>query len=319
MIITKLHGGLGNQLFQYAIGRQLAIRNSSELKLDISPFRDYKLHKYAIHHFNVNATLATESEVAAYRALRNPPLGSRAFAALSRFFHSLTGQPACVTPTALIHAHRSRRYVVEGPLIFQPQIPDLPDNTYLDGYWQDERYFRDIASTIRHEFTVNTPPTPENVDLAQMIASVESVSVHVRRADYVTNPSTMAFHGVCRQSYYATCVSSVLHRVPNAHFFVFSDDPAWAKAHLALGGPATFVSANNADSNYEDLRLMSLCHHHITANSSFSWWGAWLNTRPDKIVLCPENWLVNKQSGLQEIAPPAWERVANGDERTGPS
>lgn len=314
MIVSKMIGGLGNQLFQYAIGRHLAIRNSTEFKIDVTGFRYYKLHKYSLQHFNLAAAIASDDEIDAFRAEQDISLKTKALILVSRLYRGTLGREQGSPPLAWKRRDGvPRRYVVEGVHRFQPHILELPDHSYLDGFWQNELYFKAIESTIRQELTFKTPPTPANAEMAQQVRGNDSVSVHVRRADYLTNATTLAIHGVCGKVYYQRCAAIIRQRVPGARFFVFSDDTSWARANLDLGGPTTVVDLNNADFNYEDIRLMSLCRHHVTANSSFSWWGAWLDPRPDKIVLCPERWFTGAQYDGSEVVPPGWERVSNAE------
>lgn len=288
MIVVRLIGGLGNQLFQYALGRQLAEIHRTELKLDILGFETYKLHAYSLQPFDIQKHFASAAEVAALTELRHNPV-ARLFGRKPR--------PA-------------KTHIIEKKgLSFDPSILRLPDGVYLDGYWQSERYFAAIAPRIRREFVVLPPQTGLNLETARQIAGTEAVSLHIRRGDYVTNPKTNQIHGTCDLDYYARAVSHLADRVANPHFFVFSDDPAWVGQNLRLSWPVTYVSHNDAASNYEDLRLMSQCRHHILANSTFSWWGAWLNPRADKIVVAPREWYKSTKYDTSALVPEAWQRL----------
>ncbi|MEN6509171.1 MAG: alpha-1,2-fucosyltransferase [Smithella sp.] len=156
---------------------------------------------------------------------------------------------------------------------FDPNLLKINRDAYLDGYWQSEKYFLDIAPVIRKELSIKTPPDRENELLINKIANSDAVSLHIRRADYVADSHTNTIHGACSLDYYHHAVDKVAEKVKSPHFFIFSDDPAWALDNLKLKYPATFVTKNGPDKNYEDLRLMSLCRHNIIANSTFSWWG----------------------------------------------
>ena len=192
---------------------------------------------------------------------------------------------------------------------FDPDILNLSDGIYLDGSWQSEKYFADIEVVIRQEFTVKTPPTGKNKELAEQIASCESVSLHIRRGDYVFNSHTNQILGTCDLDYYSRCVERLTQTVKNPHFFIFSDDHKWARNNLKLPYPMTLVNHNGADKNHEDLRLLSQCKHHIIANSTFSWWGAWLNQNPEKIVLAPKRWFKSDDYNPKDLIPVKWTKV----------
>ena len=289
MIITRLIGGLGNQMFHYAVGRRLAHVLGTELKLDISAFQSYKLRTYSLGNFNIREKFASPKEVLALtrptileriraKALRRRPWPPRTYVREKQHFH------------------------------FDPKILSLPDGVYLDGYWQSEKYFVDIAGIIRLECTVKTPQTEKNKEIAEMITATESVSLHVRCGDYISNPHTRLVHGSCNRDYYFRCVEYLTQTVKNPHFFIFSDDPEWVRENLKLSYPMTLVDHNGAEKDYEDLRLMSQCKYHIIANSSFSWWGAWLSPWKDKIVFSPKRWFAKSKTSTQDLIPAQWLR-----------
>ena len=139
-----------------------------------------------------------------------------------------------------------------------------------------------------------------------MIADSNSVSIHIRRGDYVADPTMYTSHGTCDIDYYNRCVESLTEKVKDTSFFVFSDDPQWSRDSLKLQYPAIFVDHNDMEHGYEDMRLMSQCKHNIIANSSFSWWGAWLNNNENKIVLAPEKWFAKKTYIINDMIPVQW-------------
>jgi hypothetical protein len=188
-------------------------------------------------------------------------------------------------------------------------MPALQAPVYLDGYWQSERYFSDIAGVLRQEFTAEAPLDRENEALAAGIAAVNAVSLHVRRGDYVDDPTTNRFHGICAPDYYQRAVDFVASRVEAPRLFVFSDDLQWTRANLRFSVPMTFVDANPPDCGYRDMRLMTRCRHHIVANSSFSWWGAWLNPSREKIVVAPCRWFGASRNDTSDLIPPNWVRL----------
>lgn len=290
MIIVKMIGGLGNQLFQYALGRTIAHKKNTSLKIDITPFKTYNLHKYALGNFNIIENFATEEEI---RRLKYPS-GMR------------------FLPSKLIQASKpyyNRSSVKEKTFNFDKNIAKVPQDVYLDGYWQSEKYFVDIGDIIRNEFIVTSPQEGLNQALADQIKSCESVSLHIRRGDYVSNSNTNMIHGTCDIDYYMRCIECITKTVENPHFFVFSDDIEWARLNLKLPYPITFIDNNGPEKNYEDLRLMTQCRHNIIANSSFSWWGAWLNKNPYKIVVAPKNWFNTNERSTKDLIPGGWYQI----------
>lgn len=286
MIITRLLGGLGNQMFQYAAGRRLAHVLEVELKLDVTWMDKFTSRPYALGKFNIQENFATAAEIAA-------------MAPKGRIEHAL----------AKIWPKKWPKYVQEKHFHVDPEILNLHDGVYLKGYWQSEKYFLDIAETIRREFTIKTPLSEKNNEMSELIASKQSVSIHIRRGDYVAARKTNQVHGACGIDYYFRCVDYMKQSVKNPYFFIFSDDPQWAGDNLKQFCPAMFVDCNLAGKDYEDLRLMSRCNHHIIANSTFSWWGAWLNPREDKIVLAPRQWFDKKiQASMKtdDLFPSGW-------------
>jgi len=181
--------------------------------------------------------------------------------------------------------------------------------TYLDGYWQSEKYFSDVADTIRREFTIRDQLDAGTRELLDRIGTAESVSVHVRRGDYVSHPRASRARSVCTPGYYLRCVAHIAERVGHPHLFVFSDDPDWVAANLRFEHPTTLVSTVPARPDYGDLRLMSACRHHIIANSSFSWWAAWLNPHRDKLVLAPRRWMNDPRVDDRDVVPSGWTRL----------
>lgn len=290
MYIIRLTGGLGNQLFQYALGRRLSLRNNIPLKLDISAYAEDRQRTYDLKHFDIAADLASPREVTDLIG------GTR------------LGRLACRTLDCFQPYYR-RRYVHHTQTNFDPNMLRVRQHAYLYGTWQSEKYFASVADVIRQDLRVTTPPDEANTAMAQAIQCVVGVSVHVRRGDYVTNPTTFRLHGVCPPEYYQAAVARLAQSVGELHLFVFSDDPIWVSQHLRFDHPTTYLDHNGPDKSYEDLRLLSLCRHHIIANSSFSWWGAWLSNRPDKIVIAPQRWFREFAGDTRDLVPDTWIRM----------
>ncbi|EKE02186.1 MAG: glycosyl transferase family protein [uncultured bacterium] len=288
MIIVNLYGGLGNQMFQYALGRHLAEKNNTELKLDISAFESYKLRKYELGNLNIIEKFALPEEISRLSTL---PTGK-----IERFIRKTLRKPV-KKPESYI-----KENITGG---FNPKILDLQNNIYLEGYWQSEKYFIEIEDIIRKEFSFKFPATGKNKEILENILNINSVSLHIRRGDYVTNPEVNQVHGVCSLDYYKSCVDFIEKKLESPYFYIFSDDIEWVKNNLQIQSQVYYVDHNTVDNAIEDMRLMFSCKHNILANSSFSWWGAWLNSNPDKMVITPRKWF-NTTYDSNDLIPERW-------------
>ncbi len=289
MITVKIIGGLGNQLFQYATARRLAYVHKTMLKLDTTAFASYSLHEYVLNHLRIHAEIISKKELRKVR-------GFCAFPLVSFIFRKM-------------NLSRCGALVRERSLRFDPSVLELSDNVYLDGYWQSEKYFQDIREILLKELVVADALSGQNEAMAKTISASNAISIHVRRGDYVNNSQTNKIHGVLSLEYYRAAIKFFEDKYDDAHFFIFSDDPAWVGEHLQLLRPHTFVEHNGAKKNYEDMRLMSMCKHNIIANSSFSWWGAWLNQNPNKIVVAPKKWFGAPKMHEKNLCPRDWVRI----------
>lgn len=292
MIVTCIIGGLGNQMFQYATGRSLSLSLGTTLKLDTRGFFSYKLHQgFELERlFSCHTEIATDDDLRLVLGWQRVKLAQR------------------LLRIPQLKNLRYKSYVVEPHFNYWDGVNNLKDNVYLDGYWQSEKYFHEFADKIREDFTFKLPFSNQNADIADQIDQVQAVSLHVRRGDYVNNAKTSATHGLCSLDYYRAAIQHIIKQVENPHFFVFSDDIAWVKNNLKIDSPHQFVDHNSGEENYNDMRLMSLCKHNIIANSSFSWWAAWLNNNPQKIVIAPQNWFSRKVN-VSDLMPYGWIRI----------
>lgn len=288
MVIVKLTGGLGNQLFQYALGRQIAERRRTELFLDTSKFDSGDIRSYRLGFFNICGALISSARVKNFQAAREGIFWRR----LERY-----------------RPYYKRRVLKEQSLCFDPKVLTALRNVCLVGYWQSERYFDAIKDIIRKDFTLKFPLSSQSKDVLAQIARSDSICVHIRRGDYVHDAATSQDHGVCDLLYYDSAVKMLLSEVKTPTFFVFSDDLPWAKTNLHLPGPAIYVEGNGAERDYEDMHLMSQCRHFVIANSSFSWWGAWLSTNRKKIVIAPRQWFRSSKNHAHDIVPEGWKRL----------
>ncbi len=283
-VISHLIGGLGNQLFQYAMARALAHRLSRDVFLDVSDFDAYPLRKFLLNQFQIPIRIIAKDDLS-----------------LIRFQRSRVGR---VLPSALKIVDKKE----QGHEFQELDIPPTKRPIYLSGYWQSEKYFSDIRNIILNEFRLKNEPTGVNAELLQKIKNCEAISLHVRRGDYVSNPVAAAYHGTCSLEYYQQAIDLIRKKLPRPQFFVFSDDIPWCKENLRISNSVTFID-HNGDEPYEDLRLMSQCQHFIVANSSFSWWGAWLSESSDKIVFAPKRWFLTAEKDDKDQVPESWIRV----------
>jgi len=272
-IVVKVNGGLGNQLFQYAMGRALALRSGAELLLDLRFFELTGSHTPRAFELGLFHTRFAAADASTLAHFDPPQPASRLARILKRAF------PAPGAPYR----------IAERGFPFDPSVARVNRDAYFDGHWQSERYFIDNERTIREDLAFRPALSAMSEALLQQIRDEpNAASLHVRRGDYVHHPQASAFHGLCDPAYYAAAMQQLCESTPPSRYFVFSDDIAWAKDNLTFRAPATFVDHNSGDQSWQDMRLMMACKHHIIANSSFSWWGAWLNSFDQKRVVAPK-------------------------------
>lgn len=293
MIAVRLMGGLGNQMFQYAVARRLAEDRKTSVIMDLAFFenpadvdtpRHYELDCFELKpQFLLPSRRPGEPDTSYVGAK-----GKLLFAK-----HKLEGKAWKV--------YRERHHN------FDPHAVELPDNSYLVGYWQTEKYFKSIRNQILKDFSIKTPATGKNKTLLKEIQNTNAISLHVRRGDYVSNTNANKFHGTKGQDYYQKALSVILPKCKNPVIYVFSDDPEWCKKNLRFKQKTVYVEGNKK--GFEDMRLMSNCKHNILANSSFSWWGAWLNENSDKIVVAPKMWFNDPSVDTSDVIPESWVQV----------
>ena len=265
MIIIKIKGGLGNQLFQYATGRAVALHHKLPLKLDLTIFKTYKLHRYLLDHFSIQADIATENEIIKLKGGNNVIL-------------SALRKTGFIKRKSYIKEKRSSHFDAS---VFKNNF------VYLDGYWQNELYFTDIRELLLPELTSSSSISDLGCAYLESIKNSNSVSLHVRRGNYLNTKNI----NVLDIDYYMKAADYIRKNVAKPTFYVFSDDLEWCKNSLGFLEDCIYVDRTQTD--VDDLKLMSFCRHNIIANSSFSWWGAWLNQNPKKTVIAPKGWLLN--------------------------
>lgn len=276
MIIVKLNGGFCNNLFQYATARALSERNNDELKLDVEVFRAESLKDiYRLNYLKINEIFATTSEI---EKLSNAyPKG-------------ILGRVIRKSKIPSVYNKQTHFIEKNNGFSFDKRIYELQGNVYLDGWFSDENYFKDIRDTILKEFELKNGIRDESKLILNKIINTNAVSIHIRRGEFVTDN----FFGALPLEYYYRAVDYIKSKINKPHFYVFSDDIEWVRENLNIVGDSTIVSHNSSrvsihhtQYDYEDLVLIKNCKHNIMALSTFSWWGAWLNQYPNKIVIAP--------------------------------
>ena len=292
MIITKIIGGLGNQMFQYSIGLSLAKKNNTDLLIDKRDFDKVSIHNgYELERvFDIKVKEAKDFEIKKIIGLNRYSL----FRKISNFLPSKFNQ---------------NNYFLEEGVPFNKNYLEIKNNSYIYGHWQSEKYFLDYENFIRKKFSFKKPLISKNLYFEELIKKIpNSVSLHVRRGDYINNAKNKSIFFDCNQGYYESATKEIEKRIKDPTYFIFSDDNNWVKKNLLFKQKHYFVDHNSNLNSYNDMHLMSLCDHNIIANSTFSWWGAWLNSNQQKIVVSPKQWFCNN-SDSNSIAPKKWLRV----------
>lgn len=278
-IIIKLQGGLGNQLFQFAFGEALAYKIKQPIYFDLTSFDNNKII-LGLNKFNIELTGASDKTI------------NRFFTFKSRLFNKYI--PDSFLNKHFVHFEKSHQFY---------NVPfKLNGMSYYLGYWQSEKYFSNISLSLREQVTLRTPLFDSN--LLTTIKEHNTVAIHFRRGDYL-KPEVQKVHGLLVIQYYYQAIQIISDKIPEATFIVFSDDPNWVKLNLELPCNWIYADTNNHYTDEETLMLMSLCKHQIIANSTYSWWAAWLNSNPNKQIIAPKNWFAN-DTPSQSVLPDSW-------------
>jgi Glycosyl transferase family 11 len=294
-IIVGLRGGLGNQLFQYAMGRRLAIENQAELFLDTTEYRHHFLRSFELGQFRISAKVASDRLLQSTRQwYTHLPYGRYRYS-LRNLWDGLARRITFAEETN--HGFDKILAAVEPPC-------------YLWGFWQDERYFVAAETELRSELVPIVSEDKCWADILSEINETESVSVHVRRGDYATRPDLIRDFGLCDEVYYQRSIELLRAKLAKPRFFVFSDDPGWCVNHLcSIDERITVVGPSLTASGIDHFQLMLRCRHHIIANSSFSWWSAWLSDSPGKQIVAPTPWFTGGAYCGFDPVPVRWLRV----------
>lgn len=293
MIIVRLQGGMGNQMFQYALGRVLAIKNNTELIFNTEGYDDkskrlfksnFAHRSYDLGVFNIKGRVAKSHEIP--------------------FFYKLYFKGKLMV---VIDAVRRRILRHKGHELyfkkFNPQFLEFGNNTYLDGFFQSYKYFLGYENIIKKDFTLKNE-LPENIrNLKAEILNINSLCVFVRRQDFVGH----AYHEVVDREYYDKSVEYLSSKLKIDKIYVFSDDIEWCKNNLKFDTDTMFVSDEYAGTGWSGhMMLMSCCKYFIIPNSTFAWWGAWLSEREGKLVLFPHKWARDNSVVMDDVVPNEW-------------
>jgi len=281
-------------MFQYAFGLSVAKKAKMELYLDLSFYnQNHGLtpRSYALDIFGHPAKIANDKIIDSFF---RPGLLQR--------LHNKAG----------LNKHIICR---EKTMRFDNSVFAITPPVYFEGFWQNEQYFSSMESDIRNAFSFEKTLNRQSQKIADELAQqANAVSIHVRRGDYVTSARTNEMHGVCSVNYYQKAIALIKKKVTNPVFYFFSDDAEWVARNLmSANDDAVLVQHNQGEDSWQDMALMSKCSHHIIANSSFSWWGAWLNPTGAKMVIAPANWFAAKADFLDslDLIPQKWIQISN--------
>lgn len=295
MLIVKIKGGLGNQMFQYAIGRELSYLRGEPLHIDTSWFSNYGTdtkRQFRLYHFELDCIVLESVTRLSQFNVNN--IFIRIYRKFIQKFLPL----------------KFTKYVVENSPYYNPNILKLKNDLILDGTWLNEKYFKSVKNEIRRVFS-------QKPLLNNYFSSIEneikqksnSISVHIRRGDYLSNSNALNYHGLVSMEYYKYCINFFEINTEDPKFYFFSDDISWVKSVFGENENFVFVSDESDISNeFIDLYLMSICNSNIIANSTFSWWGAWLNSSLSKIVFAPQKWSIEVPDSTL-ILPDNWKVI----------
>jgi hypothetical protein len=291
MIISKISHGLGNQLFQYAIARKVSMQAKTSLYLDLRYYNHHyatdTFRSFKLNSFKIDYQLLDDSPVLIYLSKATKLFPQRSLPPLFELVREGND------------GFNARALTAKSMFV------------YLSGFWQTEQYFKDIQDVLQQEITLKIATTPQFQRFETLIKQEENpISLHIRRGDYVNNSQFSNQFGFIGLDYYKRATDMFKEKIPACKFFVFSDDFEWVKENFPQDSNTVYVESEGSNSDLEDLMLMRTCKHHIIANSSFSWWGAWLNSYPGKMVVAPQKWYNNMpELNTHDLIPADWLRM----------
>lgn len=290
MIIVRLEGGLGNQLFQYSAGRLLALHNKTKLKLDNLAYTRRSVRKFSLNKFNIHADITSKNEISEFRHIPNIIEKCKAFLLKKNIDDIFCSE----------NVLKEKEYFQ-----YDKNFLNKSKKLYLVGFWQNESYINPIKKQLLSEIKLKNEKRFLNLKIVKEILNSNSVSVHIRRGDYLKN---VDYYGVINCDYYERAVAYLKSKYNDLTFYVFSDDSEWVKKNITCLSGSIYVSDFKLE-DYEELILMSKCKHNIIANSSFSWWGAWLNQNKNKTVIAPKKWFNGDNNNSVGIISDCWVKI----------
>jgi len=300
MVFIYMNGGIGNLLFKYAAGLGLATKLNVPLKLDKSYYHEkhyagdklndfFDIPSFANileNIFNISTIESTETEMAFFR-------------------HSLFRKVL-----ERLKPYYKRRIFREQRFSYDPNFFKANPNVLIKGYWQSEKYFSHVTSLVKKELTFKKSIQEKNKSFVDRLNQGVSVSLHLRLGDYLSHPVSKKIHGALPIEYYQRSVNHLQATInERIQFYIFSDDIEWAKNNLHISADVTFIDNSFNLTDADEMYLMSQCKHNIIANSSFSWWAAWLNDNPEKIVIAPQKWFNDGIRDTQDLIPEKWLKI----------
>ncbi len=299
MVTVFFRGGLGNQLFQYAAGLSFAQRNNTGTIFDIVHVNDrFPRANFTYRTFDLPEVFAIEPSYTRLSVVSSKIKIPGVWLGLDLFFMNLA---QALGSSKMVYENEKKG--------FDGEAFEARGNLILYGRWENENYFKGIEAVLREKLRFRNRLTGGAVRLAEEIEKANSVSIHIRRGDFVESNKVKGLMAVVGSDYYAKAIAHIKKNVSRPHFFIFSNDIEWCKQNFRVDAPTTYVEPQDAGPHGAfDLELMSRCKHNIIANSTFSWWGAWLNINPGKIVVAPSRWFADP-SMPADIVPRAWVRM----------
>ncbi|WPU95796.1 alpha-1,2-fucosyltransferase [Mucilaginibacter sabulilitoris] len=293
MDVVVIFNGLGNQMSQYAFYLQKKSVNKSTYLIDFCSSQNHNgMELHRVFDIDLKVTLFQRFLMVLFKILivEKYKIIVKPLRSLLRFFN-------CNVIYENFNYSFNSSYLLPSKGI-----------TFYYGGWHSEKYFLSVKDKIVKEFEFLKPIDPENVDYIHSISKHNSIGIHIRRGDYLDADNFNLFGDVCNKAYFEAAIDLIENKLNNPHFFVFSNDMSWVKANLFMN-KVTYITCNNGKNSWKDMYLMSLCKHNIISNSTFSWWGAWLNKNVDKLVISPKRYL--KKDKFTDFYPESWTKLAD--------
>lgn len=283
MIVVKIYGGLAGQMLQYSLGRHLSIKYKTDLYLDVSWYNEHYNHAYP-REFRLDKLRTSFKLLDRSNLLWKIKLTKR-FKSINPFAYD--------------------ELVEQDFSVFDPTVLNAGKNIVLNGYWNSYKYFEPIKSVLIDELCPKEVPDEKNSTFLRKIKETNSISVHFRRGDY----KNTSFHGLLTKEYYEQAIRLIASQDINPYLFIFSDEPKWVLENVNFDLPYEVIDFNNNNKNFMDIELMKNCKHNIIANSGFSWWGAFLNKNPNKIIIAPKIWIAEQERSMSDFVDNEWIRI----------